>query len=313
MHIIPMMFRRAPAIAETDFSGTILAVGDEVPSSPPGTDATSNNQVQSFPVGSKVFGSIPVPAHLKGSGCLAGYVAVEMNDVARIPDAVSMEEASCLAVSGITAIDVVDLAELKPGYRVLINAPCGGVGTIATQLVRHAIGGDGFIVGICSDQSADLAKSIGCDTTMNYRSATEESTFINQLVSMCAKDGLFDAIVDCHGSQELWHEVEKLLKVGSNRHYATVGPKFPSMSYVGMATILWQMLANMATPAWAGGVARSYKQAASFINVEKLERVRALAEQGIIRPHVGSKFAFKDTSKARLRLIGSIRYANSCF
>jgi NADPH:quinone reductase-like Zn-dependent oxidoreductase len=120
------------------------------------------------------------------------------------------------------------------------------------------------------------------------------------LSSMCEESGQFDAVIDCHGSQELWKASEKVLKAGVGHHYATVGPKFPSMSYGGMVTILWQMLLNSVLPGWMGGVKRSYKQAASFIDVEKLGRVRELAEEGIIRPHIGGRFAFEDAIEVRV-------------
>jgi hypothetical protein len=66
------------------------------------------------------------------------------------------------------------------------------------------------------------------------------------------------------------------------------------MSYSGMLVILWQMLRNIATPVWAGGVSRSYRQAASFINQEKLTRVKQLAEQGIVKPYIGGIWSMDD-------------------
>lgn len=295
MHIVPMFLRKPPFLAETDFSGTVVAVGSEIASS---SSSESCDQESCFAIGNQVFGSIPVAAHLKGVGALAEYAAVEAKFVAIKPDNVTMADASCLLVSAITAIDIVDLADLKPGYRVLINAPCGGIGNFAIQVIRRATGSEGHIVGICSSANNELAKKLGCDRTESY--GLDQESLVRHLSSTCEKEGLFDMIIDCHGSQKLWLSAEKLLKSGSGHHYVTVGPRFPSMTYSGMLTIIWQMITNLFTPVWLGGVNRSYKQAASFINQEKLQRVRKLAEDGVIKPHVGGVFKFEDAKEVSL-------------
>ena len=301
MHLIPRFFRRTPYIAETDFAGTVVAVGTSVPVSPPNDQADSITQ-HGIGIGTKTFGSIPVPVHLSGSGALAEYLAIETKHITPIPSTLSLAQASTLPVSAITALDVVSLCNPQSGQRILINSPTGGVGSFATQLLRRAVGSEGVIVGICSQAGAGLARELGCDEVGDYGNYCDGSSVYERLEVYCREHGRFDAVVDCYGSQMLWGWSESLLKEGREGVYATVGPRFPSMSYWGMLVVLWQMMGNMLRPRWMGGVDRTYRQAASFIDEEKFDKVRKLAENGVIKPVVGEAFAFEDAKEVSTSL-----------
>jgi NADPH:quinone reductase-like Zn-dependent oxidoreductase len=81
MQLCPFMFRSKPTIPETDFSGTIIAVGGNV---------TSN-----LSAGMKVFGAIPLGSHIRaGCGALAEFLVVDANAVVRIPEGASFEMCS---------------------------------------------------------------------------------------------------------------------------------------------------------------------------------------------------------------------------
>ena len=88
MQLCPFMFRAKPAIPEVDFSGTLVAVGVEVP------------QVRGLAPGDSVFGSVPVGLHLSVGGrvcCAAGLVCSAQSNH------MSLEQAAGLAVSGCAA------------------------------------------------------------------------------------------------------------------------------------------------------------------------------------------------------------------
>ncbi|KAK9238449.1 hypothetical protein V1525DRAFT_401087 [Lipomyces kononenkoae] len=296
MNFIPFLFRKSPAVAETDFSGVIVNVGKDVPQ----TASTNLGSSRYFPPGTPVFGSIPVREHLKaGSGALAEYVAVEMNCIARKPDEVSFEEAAGLAVSGSTALTLIDEARLSQGQKVLVIGPCGGVGHFACQLARQAVMSDGLVLGICSSSKMNLAKRLGCDETLDYQSSPEQggNSLVSSLVSRFggdAEDNKFDVVIDSHGSQNLWHACPSFLKAGSDHPYVTVGPALQSYSVGGMLAVISRMLSNSSTPTWAGGVNREYNQITSFVTVDKLERLRKLAEEKKLRTHVGGVWEMED-------------------
>ncbi|RAK71986.1 uncharacterized protein BO72DRAFT_521834, partial [Aspergillus fijiensis CBS 313.89] len=137
MQLLPAWTRHFPAVPETDFSGTVVSTGARVPLVPP----PPPNAHRFFPPGTAVFGSISVAQHLKnGAGALGEYLVVEMGDVARKPEGVSLAAAAGLGVSGVTALALVDVVEgvvggLKGGERVLVNGACGGVGHFVAQML----------------------------------------------------------------------------------------------------------------------------------------------------------------------------------
>ncbi|PLB49034.1 zinc-binding oxidoreductase [Aspergillus steynii IBT 23096] len=290
MNLIPSIFRNPSTIAETDFSGVVVSTGKKVPVS------RAPNSNRSFPPGTAVFGSIPVPQHLLGSGALAEYVVVDMASVARKPESFTFAEAAGLAVSGSTALDLLDAARLQPEGKVLLNAPCGGIGHFVTQIVADE--GAHYIVGVCSGTSADLARDLGCDEVTDYHVLDDGTCLGDSLASRFSGDNAFDAIIDAHGSQHLWHSAPKFLKPGRGHAYTTVGPALGSYTYRAMGDVLKDMVLNKCLPKWMGGVDREYRQVASIVTTEKLERLANLGEAVGMIAYVGGEWAFEDVLQA---------------
>ncbi|KAF1808947.1 GroES-like protein [Eremomyces bilateralis CBS 781.70] len=302
IHLVPVLFRKSPAVAETDFSGVVVAVGSKVPVSLPlSVEEGGSESGRCFPVGTPVFGTVPVGSHLGAAqGALAEYVAVDVGMIARKPSDMPFDQAAALAVSGATAMDVFDAAKLQFSSRCLINASCGGIGHLVVQLTRDAVGTNGHIVGICSEANAATARELGCDETADYKPSTTGETLQQHLAKDHAVDSetAFDAIIDAHGSQELWLAAPTFLKPGNEHPYATVGPKFMAYSMVGMLNAVAKMIGNSATPVWLGGVPRAYSQVASFVDTARLERLRELVEKGQLRVIIGSKWDMDGAPKA---------------
>ncbi|WEW61145.1 hypothetical protein PRK78_006635 [Emydomyces testavorans] len=296
MHLVPALFRRFPAIAETDFSGVVVKAGAKVTTLP-----AENSNSRSFPVGTPVFGSFQVPVHVRsGQGALAEYVAIESSSVTRKPSNVSFTEASALSVSLHTAITLVDAAKLPPKSKILINAPCGGVGHFATQLLRHRDPG-GHIVGICSGTKEALAKELGCDEVIDYKSfpTSKHKTLTQYLTSHygSTEEDKFDTIFDAYGSQDLWESSSGYLKSGRDHAYVTVGPK-ASCAYSAMPGFFWKVIKNTLWPVWLGGVPRTYKQISAFLDTDGLEKCREVATEGLVKVHVGGVWGIDQTTLA---------------
>lgn len=153
MHTIPFLFRASPAVAELDFAGVVASTGAGVPGARRGE----------LREGAAVFGSVPVPLHLKGVGALAEYAVVEAGDVVGKPRAATVGEAAGLGVAGGTALAVVEAASLGKGQKVLVNGASGGIGAFAVQLCRDAVGETGVVVGVCSGRNAEMVKGLGAD------------------------------------------------------------------------------------------------------------------------------------------------------
>ncbi len=107
----------------------------DVPRDIPGIEfagevAATGSDVTRWHTGDRVFGLI-------GGGAHAEYVIVHEATIARVPDALSWQEAAAIPEAFITAYDaLVTQAGLAAGELVLIHAVGSGVGLAAVQIVR---------------------------------------------------------------------------------------------------------------------------------------------------------------------------------
>lgn len=135
----------APPDAPADIPG--LEIAGEVDALGPGTER--------FSVGDRVFG-------LVGGGGYADAIVSHERALARIPDAMSFDDAGAVVEAFVTAHDaIVTQAQLRSGEPLLVHAVGSGVGTAAAQLGR-ALGA--FVVGTARTQDKlDRARSLGMD------------------------------------------------------------------------------------------------------------------------------------------------------
>jgi NADPH:quinone reductase-like Zn-dependent oxidoreductase len=114
--------------------------------------------------GDEVFG---MPRQPQPAGTYADYVAVPSRHLARKPATLSHIEAAGLGLAGLTAWQaLVDLADVRPGQRVLIHAAAGGVGHLAVQIakVRGA-----YVIGTASAAKHAFVRELGADEVIDYR------------------------------------------------------------------------------------------------------------------------------------------------
>jgi len=140
--------RAFPRPMGMDFSGTVIAVG-------PGSTR--------FKPGDAVFGM----ARLKQSGAFGHAVITNESFIAHKPDALSFENAACLATPGVTAWNgLVDKAHLRAGQHVFVNGCTGAVGeaTVQTALMLGA-----KVSGSCSAGAMQRARALGLQDVYDYR------------------------------------------------------------------------------------------------------------------------------------------------
>jgi NADPH:quinone reductase-like Zn-dependent oxidoreductase len=170
MQLCPSIFRASPAIPETEFSGTVISTGCAV--------APARELIP----GTRVFGSVLVGPHVRtGVGALAEWLVVDAGSVARMPGRVGLEEMAGLAVSGCTALALMERAGLKLGDGVLVNGASGGIGHMVVQLAKRAVGESGRVVAICSEINFEMVKSLGADEVSWFLSLSrfDRQTLIN--------------------------------------------------------------------------------------------------------------------------------------
>jgi D-arabinose 1-dehydrogenase-like Zn-dependent alcohol dehydrogenase len=71
-------------------------------------------------------------------GTVAEWTVVPVNQVAPLPENVSMDQGACLGIPGITARRAVHIAGAVNGRTVLVQAAAGSVGLCAVRLARQA-------------------------------------------------------------------------------------------------------------------------------------------------------------------------------
>jgi len=97
-------------------------------------------------------------------GGYAEYAKAPASHVARIPDALSSEQAAPLLCAGVTVHRALKQAKIRAGQRLAVFG-VGGLGHLAVQIGRAA-GAEITVIDV-SDEKLALAKSLGATRTLN--------------------------------------------------------------------------------------------------------------------------------------------------
>ena len=154
--------------------------------------------------GDRIFGMA------RTHGAYAEYTAVapgvKTEPLARIPDAITDEQAAALPIPGITALGSVNLLGVTAGQRIVVMGATGGVGGYAVQIARSR--GAHVIATVRGD--ADEARRLGAE-------AAYDTKALNVFDALRAShpDGV-DAVLDLvNGPDEIRRAVEILRPGGS--------------------------------------------------------------------------------------------------
>lgn len=150
-----------PKYTGLDFAGTVESLGPGVqghvdaPGGAPGCK-----------VGDAVYGMLD---GWNGGAC-AEFVAAPVDGLAPLPPGLSFEQAACLPLAGLTALQALrdhgHIGPERPGRRVCIHGASGGVGTLAVQIAKAL--GAAQVTALCGAASAELVKSLGADEVLDY-------------------------------------------------------------------------------------------------------------------------------------------------
>jgi D-arabinose 1-dehydrogenase-like Zn-dependent alcohol dehydrogenase len=128
-------------------------------------------------------------------GGYAEYVAVEQDQVVRIPDGVSDEQAAIAACGIGTALNAVrDVGRVSIGDGVLVTGAGGGVGVHGVQLARLA--GARVIAQTSSADKEALLRSLGADHVLVTARGED---FSKRVKALTGGEGV-DVVVDCIGT-----------------------------------------------------------------------------------------------------------------
>lgn len=226
------------------------------------------------------------PADFK-IGTFAEYISVNENDLALKPQNISMEEAASIPLVGLTSWQaLVEIANLKKGQKVFIQAGSGGVGTFAIQLAKH-IGA--FVATTTSSANTDLVKSLGADLVIDYK----KEDFANIL-----KD--YDVVLHSNREAKVLENSLKILKPGGTLVSLT-GPPTPEFAKeIGLAWHFQTLmrLLSMSVRRKAKKQKVNFKFLFMRADGKQLIEISKLIETGKIRPIVDKIFPFMKTNEA---------------
>ncbi|WP_109439027.1 NAD(P)-dependent alcohol dehydrogenase [Aquimarina sp. AU119] len=145
------LFRPKKQILGHEWSGVIERVG---------------SKVSKFKVGDEVFGTTSM---LK-TGAYAEYMCVpehwNQGVVIKKPKQLLHKEAAALPIGGMTALYLLQKANIERDQIVLIYGASGSVGSYAVQIANHF---GARVTGVCSTNNLEMVEQLGAEAIIDYK------------------------------------------------------------------------------------------------------------------------------------------------
>ena len=258
---------KLPLILGHDVAGTVVRVGP---------------RVSKFKVGDEVYSR----SDDFRIGTFAEFVAVKEVSLAPKPKSLSMEEAASIPLVGLTAWQaLVELANLKAGQKVFIQAGSGGVGTFAIQLAKHL---GATVATTTSSANVEWVRSLGADVVIDYKKDAFETTLHD-----------YDVVLNSQDSATLKKSLG-ILRPGG-KLISISGPPTPAFAVEIAAPWYLKVVIGLLSR----GIRKKAKQRNvdfHFLfmkaNSNQLREIIKLIDAGIIRPIVDRVFPFAQTNEA---------------
>ena len=256
---------RFPLVLGNDVAGVVVEVGPAVRRFKPG------DEVYARPDKDRI-------------GTFAEFIAMNEADVAIKPAELTMEEAASVPLVGLTAWQaLVEIAELKPGQKVFVQAGTGGVGTFAIQLAKHL---GATVATTASAANFELVKGLGADVLIDYKTEDFETILHG-----------YDVVLHSQDSKTLDKSL-RVLKPGG-KLISISGP--PDPAFATEIGAPWYVKPIMYVLSFgARRKAKRLNVTFSFLfmraNGDQLSEITALIDQGVIRPVMERVFPFESTT-----------------
>lgn len=258
---------KLPLVLGHDVAGVVVKVG---------------SKVSQFKVGDEVYAR---PADHR-IGAFAAFIAMNEKDVALKPKKLSMEEAASIPLVGLTAWQaLIEIANLKKGQKVFIQAGSGGVGTFAIQLAKHV---GATVATTTSAGNIDMVQRLGADIVIDYKKDDFEKML---------KD--YDVVLNSQDTKTLEKSIS-VLKPGG-KLISISGPPDPDFAIKMKSPWFVQLIMRLLSYR-IRKKAKRYQVSYSFLFMKasghQLNEITGLINAGIIRPVVDKVFPFEATNEA---------------
>jgi NADPH:quinone reductase-like Zn-dependent oxidoreductase len=187
--------------------------------------------------------------------------------VAIKPANMPFAEAAAVPSGGMTALALLDAANVQSGQKVLINGASGGIGSHVVQLAKSQFGAE--VTGVCSTPRLEYVRSLGADKVIDY--TTEDF----------AQSGeTYDIIFDILGRSSFSHCKSSLAEGG---RYVRASWKTREL-----LQMLWTSISG----------SRKVICALSPQSTEQLVSLKELIEAGQVKSVIDRRFPLEQTAEA---------------
>lgn len=258
---------RPPFVLGHDVAGTVVKVGP---------------RVNRFKVGDEIYAR---PRDLR-IGTFADFIAIHEDDVALKPGTLTMEDAASMPLVTLTAWQaLVDIAKVKPGQKVFIQAGSGGVGTIAIQLAKHL---GATVATTTSSKNAALVKSLGADVVIDYATQDFERVLSG-----------YDVVLNSQDPKTLAKSLN-VLKPGGHLVSISGPPDRAFAEALGLNPLLKLVVRLLSRSVRKKVKSLGVRYSFLFMRADgrQLEQIAGLIDSGVLRPVVDNIFPFNRTPQA---------------
>ena len=158
-------------------------------------------------------------------GTAAEHIALDIDLLSPLPDAISFAEGATLGIPAMTAHVALFLAGPVQGRVVLVTGGAGAVGHYAVQLAKWA--GASVIATVSSAEKAERARAGGADFVIDYR-REDVPRRLAEITASLGADGV-DHVVDVDFGGNLAAVLPAVKLNGSIAFYATRGDAAPAI------------------------------------------------------------------------------------
>lgn len=261
--IVPYSF---PLVMGNEFVGIVEKTG---------------KKVRKFQPADRVYGRM----ELKRIGAFAEYAAIDQSAIARVPDYLSDEEAACVPLTALTAMQALALMKPKKGESIFISGGTGSLGAMAIPVAKSY----GLSV-ITNGNGASEARvrQLGADRFIDYKKEDYGKVLSN-----------IDYVLDTLGDRELEKEFS-ILKDGGSLVSLRGMPNGEFAARTGMS-IFKRMLLKVAGRKY-DQMAAKRRQKYFFIFVHEdgaaLDRISEIFGQNHLEASVDGVYALDDVNDA---------------
>ena len=255
-----------PFVLGHDVAGIVTRVGADV---------------RDYQVGDEVYSR---PRDLR-IGAFAEFIAIDQADVALKPKSLTMQQAAAVPLVALAAWQaLVEVADVKPGQKVLVHAGAGGLGSTVVQLARHL---GAYVATTARGTDEEKVRALGADEIIDYTKAD----FAQSLTG-------YDVVLDSLGGDNLARSLT-VLKPGGLA-LSVVGPPDAAFAeQVGhpmLKPVMWLLSRGVRARARKLGV--RYAFFFMWADGARLKALASLYDAGALRPVLDRTFPFDDTLEA---------------